>query len=179
MAEANLSGLRLTVVERTIPNTALTGLRLTVVEKPLPPTSLTGLRMTVVERIPSVGSFVALTPEEAPQYTIENATPYIRFEPETNNKRLFFYPETLGTYEIIALRPNLLDFYEATQTFTGPAQVRVPHFNQLFFAPRTLSVPDRTKIKNGMLLKALGSGIDIDAGTPNSVVGGLKDPLLV
>ena len=179
MAEANLSGLRLTVVERTIPNTALTGLRLTVVEKPLPPTSLTGLRMTVVERRPAPGSLAVPTASEAPQYIVENDTPYVKFEPETNNKKIYFYPEATGTHEIIALRPNLLDFYEATQTFTGPAQLRVPHFNQVFITPRTLTGTERTKIKNGMLVEALGSGIDIDAGTPNSVVGGLKDPLLV
>lgn len=115
---------------------------------------------------------------ERPEYIVENGTPYVKFEPNTNNKKLFFYPETDGTYTIIALRPNLLDFFESTQVFAGPAQVEAPHFNQLFMTDRTLEDAERNQIKQGMLSRATGSGIDIEASTPNSVIGGLKDPYI-
>ena len=115
---------------------------------------------------------------ERPEYIVENGTPYVKFEPNTNDKKLLFYPETDGTYTIIALRPNFLDFYESTQVFAGPAQVVAPHFNQLFMTDRTLEDAERNQIKQGMLSRATGSGIDIEASTPNSVIGGLKDPYI-
>lgn len=160
--------------------TSLSGLRLSVVEQGEYDTRLSGLRALAVERQPESGGLANPNATEAPQYVVENGTPYIKFEPETNNKKLYFYPEATGTHEIIALRPNLLDFYEATQTFTiaQPAQLRVPHFNQVFISSRTLTDGEITGIKNGMLARATGTGIDIDAGTENSVPGGLKDPLL-
>ena len=69
---------------------------------------------------------------------------------------------TVGQYEIIALRPNLLDFYEASQTFSGPEQLIAPHFNQVFMADRTLEDAERNQIKSTMLARATGSGVDIE-----------------
>ncbi len=112
---------------------------------------------------------------------IQDTTNYVKFEPNTNNKKLLFKAETSGVHTIIALRPNLLDFFESTQTLTADTweQIRVPHFNQLFIHPNPVSADTIDGVKSGMLERATGTGIDIDAGTENSVPGGLQDPLLV
>jgi len=141
-------------------------------------TEVKTLSATVVEGAPEGGGLAQPTTEARPSYVVENGTPYVRFEPNTNNKQLFLYPETTGTYNIIALRPNLLDFFESTQTFTEPAQVEVPHFNQLFLTDRDISAAEKSQVKNEMQSRAVGTGIDIDAGTENSVSGGLKDPYI-
>lgn len=179
MTTASVTGLRTTVIEQDTPSTRVTGLRTTVIEEGTPSTRVTGLRATVIERGPPIGGLSQIDSNSQPEF-IQGTTNYIKFEPGTNNKKLLFWPQTAGDHTIIALRPNLLDFYEATQTFTLGSwqQVRVPHFNQLFISSGALTGGDIVGIKNGMLSRATGTGIDIDAGTPNSVPGGLQDPLL-
>lgn len=136
-------------------------------------------RAYVVSRAGEFGSLSNPSNVQAPTYEVGNGTPYIRFDPNTNDKQLWFYTETSGDYNIIALRPNLLDFFESTQTITAPgAQLQVPHFNQVFITDRTLSSAEITNIKNSMQARASGNGIDIDAGTENSVLGGLEDPYI-
>jgi len=135
-------------------------------------------RAYVVTSPLDAGGLGQVDPTKSPNYIVENGTPYVKFDPNTNDKQLFFYPETDGTYQIIALRPNLLDFYEASQTFSGPEQLIAPHFNQVFMADRTLEDAERNQIKSTMLARATGSGVDIDAGTENSVLGGLQDPYI-
>jgi len=144
-----------------------------------PTTEVKTLSATVIERTPDFGGLAQPNDDMRPQYIIENGTPYVKFEPNTNNKKLFFYPSDNGPqeYSIIALRPNLLDFFESTQTFTSPEQVEVPHFNQLFMTNRILTPGELNAIKVRMLEGATGTGINIDAGTENSVSGGLQDPV--
>ena len=119
-------------------------------------------RAYVVTRAPDAGGLWQGDITKSPNYIVENGTPYVKFDPNTNDKQLFFYPETVGTYQIIALRPNLLDFYEVEQTFSGPAQLIVPHFNQVFMTDRTLEDAERNQIKSAMLARATGTGIDIE-----------------
>ena len=121
-----------------------------------------GVRAYVVSQEPYPGGLGQGTAGERPEF-IQSTTNYIKFEPETNNKKLLFWPDTAGDHTIIALRPNLLDFYEATQTFTLGSwqQVRIPHFNQLFITSSTLTTEEVEGIKSGMLSRATGTGIDI------------------
>ena len=177
MTTASVTGLRTTVIEEGTPSARVTGLRTTVIERDTPSSSVTSLRTTVIERNPPFGGLAQVDSAARPEF-IQGTTNYVKFEPETNNKKLMFWPEAAGDHTIIALRANLEDFFEATQTFTLGSwqQVNVPHFNQLFISSRSLTGGEITGIKNGMLSRATGTGIDIDAGTENSVPGGLKDP---
>lgn len=155
------------------------GVRAYVVSEPTAGESIVaaGVRAYVVSQEPSPGGIAQGSTTAHPEF-IQGTTKYVKFEPETNNKKLLFWPDTAGDHTIIALRANLLDFYEATQTFALGSwqQVYVPHFNQLFITSSTLTTDEVDGIKNGMLSRATGTGIDIDAGTENSVPSGLKDP---
>ena len=127
-----------------------------------PATSVKALSAVAVERFPPFGGLAQVLATDQPEYIIENGTPYVKFEVGTNNKQLFFYPEIMGEYHIIALRPNLLDFFESKQTFTGPAQIAVPHFNQIFMTQRVLENAEVAAIKSDMTSRAEGTGIDLE-----------------
>lgn len=124
--------------------------------------NITGVRAYVVTAAPDTGGLAQVDPAARPAYVVVNGTPYVEFEPGATAKQLWFYPEVTGRHEIIALRPDLATFFEQPQVFSGPAQLEVPHFNQVLVTSSTLSETERSQIRTDMLARASGTGINID-----------------